>query len=48
MLDQAQQNYQIYDKELLAIILALKNWRHLLMGTNEFKIWSDHQNLTYY
>lgn len=48
MLSQAERNYQIYDKELLAIVLALKNWRYLLMGGNEFEVWSDHRNLTYY
>lgn len=47
-LSQAEWNYQIYDKELLTIVLALKNWRHLLMGDDEFEVWSDHRNLTYY
>lgn len=47
-LDQAERNYQIYDKELLAVILALRHWRHLLMGAPKFEIWSDHRNLTYY
>lgn len=32
----------------MAIILALKHWRHLLMGAPKFEIWSDHKNLTYY
>ncbi len=27
-----EQNYEIYDKELLAIMLALDEWRHYLMG----------------
>ncbi len=27
-----EQNYKIYDKELLAIMLALDEWRHYLMG----------------
>lgn len=47
-LNQAERNYQIYDKELLAILMALKHWRHLLMGAPKFEIWSDHKNLTYY
>ncbi len=39
-------NYEIYDKELLAIMLVLDEWRHYLMGTfQDFKIWTDHQNL---
>ncbi len=27
-----EQNYEIYDKELLTIMLALNEWRHYLMG----------------
>ncbi len=41
-------NYKIYDKELLAIMLVLDEWRHYLMGTfQDFEIWTDHQNLQY-
>lgn len=44
-----ESNYEIYDKELLAIIQALKEYRHYLEGHSEkFEIWSDHQNLTYF
>jgi len=43
-----ERNYPIYDKELLAIVAALENWRHLLKGTSTpFKIFSDHRNLLY-
>ena len=31
-LDAAQRNYSVYDKELLAVILALKHWKHFLYG----------------
>ncbi len=42
-------NYEIYDKELLAIMLALNKWRHYLMGTTvDIEIWTDHQNLQYF
>ncbi|SJL13285.1 uncharacterized protein ARMOST_16725 [Armillaria ostoyae] len=42
-------NYEIYDKELLAIMLTLDEWRHYLMGTTvDFEIWTDHQNLQYF
>ncbi len=42
-------NYKIYDKELLAIMLALEEWRHYLMGAyQDFEIWTDHQNLQYF
>jgi len=45
----AKQNYEIYDKEMLAIINALKDWRHFLEGLPKpFKIWSDHENLKYW
>ena len=29
----AKKNYQIYNQELLAIVQALKIWRHYLLGT---------------
>jgi hypothetical protein len=39
-------NYEIYDKELLAIVKALEEWRPELQGTeNPFKIITDHKNL---
>ncbi|SJL07242.1 uncharacterized protein ARMOST_10585 [Armillaria ostoyae] len=38
-----ERNYEIYDKELLTIMLALDEWRHYLMGTAiDFEIWTDH------
>ena len=43
-LNQTQRNYEIYDKEMLAIILALKEWRHYLIGADEpFEIHTDHR-----
>lgn len=48
-LQEAERNYEIYDKELLAIVTALEEWRHYLLGASEpFEIWSDHQNLQYF
>jgi hypothetical protein len=45
--DSAQLNYAIPDKELLAILLALRHWRHLLQGTTHpVLIKCDHQNLS--
>ena len=45
-LQEAECNYEIYDKELLAIVTALEEWHHYLLGAlKPFKIWSDHQNL---
>lgn len=44
-----ERNYEIYDKELLAIMLALSEWRHYLMGAaKDIEIWMDHQNLQYF
>jgi hypothetical protein len=43
----AECNYDIYDKELMAIDRGLANWRHLLLGNNVI-IHTDHANLTYY
>ena len=39
------QNYPIYDKELLAIVLGFHQWRHYLEGAPKIEVWSDHQNL---
>jgi len=48
-LNEAQQNYNIYDLELLAIVMALKNWRPLLAGSPyKIIIYSDHLNLQYW
>uniref|UniRef100_A0A669DIS8 ribonuclease H n=1 Tax=Oreochromis niloticus TaxID=8128 RepID=A0A669DIS8_ORENI len=47
-LSPAEQNYDIGDRELLAIKLALEEWRHWLEGTTEpFVVWTDHKNLEY-
>jgi len=29
-LNKMERNYEIYDKEMLAIVRGLENWRHLL------------------
>ena len=45
----AELNYDTHDKELLAIIEALKGWRHFCMGTKEpVKVLTDHMNLKYF
>ncbi len=49
MLNEAQWNYDIYDLKLLAIVMALKNWRPLLAGSpHKIIIYSDHLNLQYW
>ena len=48
-LQPAERNYEIHDKELLAIIHALKHFRHYLQGSaHQTKIFSDHANLKYF
>jgi hypothetical protein len=48
-LNETERNYEIYDKEMLAIMTALSEWRQYLMGASEdFEIWTDHQNLQYF
>jgi len=48
-LNKIERNYEIHDKEMLAIIRGLESWRHLLEGTQfKFKIWTDHKNLEYF
>ena len=48
-LNEMEQNYEIHDKEMLAIIRGLEVWRHLLEGTqSKFEIWTDHKNLEYF
>jgi len=48
-LNTTEQNYEIHDKEMLAVIRCLEAWRHYLEGAKlEFKIWTDHKNLQYF
>jgi len=48
-LNEAQRNYDIYNLELLAIVLAFRNWRPLLAGSpHKVVIYSDHLNLQYW
>jgi hypothetical protein len=45
----AEKKYTTYDKEMLAIMRALEEWRSLLIGAREpFEIHTDHWNLTYF
>ena len=45
----AERNYDIYDRELLAVIRALKSWRHYLHRSPfPVQVFTDHKNLTYF
>ena len=41
-------NYEIYDKELLAIYVAFKEWRHFLSGKHKTQVFCDHKNLIWF
>ena len=44
-----ERNYEIYDRELLAIIRALEEWHHYIQGSPHMTtVLSDHKNLTFY
>jgi len=44
-----EKNYEIYDKELLAIIEALSKWKQYLLDVRKpFEIWTDHKNIKYF
>lgn len=43
-LNPAERNYSVYDKELLAVITALKHWKHFLYGW-DFLVKTNHQAL---
>ena len=48
-LNTTERNYEIHDKEMLAVIRCLEAWRHYLEGAKlEFEIWTDHKNLQYF
>ncbi|ESK88108.1 pro-pol protein [Moniliophthora roreri MCA 2997] len=45
----AERNYEIYNRELLAIVNVLKAWEHYLLGgAHLVTVLSDHKNLTYF
>jgi len=49
LLDVHERNYEIYDKELLVVIWGLEKYRHHLeRHPYKIKIWSNHQNLTFF
>ena len=46
LLNEAERNYKIHNKEMLAIIRHLEVWRHFLEGAkSEFEIWIDYKTL---
>ncbi|RAL65789.1 hypothetical protein DID88_005454 [Monilinia fructigena] len=48
-LSPAELNYEIYDKELLAIVDAFREWRVYLEGSKyTVQVYTDHKNLVYF
>ena len=44
-----ERNYEIYDKEMLAIMDSIDEWRQYLLGARQpFEVWTDHLNLQYF
>jgi hypothetical protein len=45
----AETNYDIYDKELLAVVTVLQKWRVYLEGSKYLiKVLTDYKNLTWF
>ncbi len=48
-LSETERNYDIYDKELLAVVKSLRHWRTYLAGApHQIVIHTDHSNLLYW
>ena len=48
-LNETERNYEIHDKEMLAIVRGLEVWKHLLKEAQfKFEIWTDYKNLEYF
>ena len=48
-LSNTEKNYEIHNKEILAIVRCLEVWRHFLEETTtKFEVWTDHKNLEYF
>jgi hypothetical protein len=48
-LNAVERNYEIHDKEMLAVMRSLEEWRHFLEGAKrQVEIWTDHKNLEYF
>ena len=45
----AELNYDVHDKEMLAIVVAFREWEHMLKSVkDQIVVWTDHKNLEYF
>ena len=45
----AEMNYDIHDKEFLAVVTAFQEWKVYLEGAkHQVKVFTDYQNLIYF
>ncbi len=45
----AERNYDVHNRELLAVIRGLRAWRHIFLSSPfEVTVFTDHANLQYY
>ena len=47
-LSDAERNYDVREKEFLALLSACQHWRHYLHGTQPFTLLTDHDSLKYH
>jgi len=47
-LNSAEKNYAVHERELLAIVHAVKTFRHYLEGCKHFTLYTDHHSLRYF
>ena len=43
-----EENYDVHDKELMAIVDAMRHWRIYAESCSELTIYTDHKNLTFF
>ena len=45
-LNETEKNYEIHNKEILAMIHCLEAWKYFLeQSRSKFEVWTDHKNL---
>ncbi len=48
-LNKVERNYEIYDKEIMAIMDSIEDWQQYLLGAKEtVEVFTDYQNLQYF